>query len=181
MQSLTRCNSGSHSFSTTSRVMELEAILVVGQANLEGPGIARGPQGPNGTSGSSKGWRRWIIGFISSFVFRCNQFGLTSRIFLPEDNHCPLTRIKCGTKIELGCRTNPRAKRSSTGFSRVAPKQWIHRWPQRCQKCLRGCPGKPFIQHWKCIFGKMTWKGCHMRRKILCNCRWIPVKDQLFP
>ena len=34
MQSLTRCISGSHSFLYHQQVMELKAILVVGQANL---------------------------------------------------------------------------------------------------------------------------------------------------
>ena len=41
-----------------------------------------------------------------SFVLGCNKWGLTSRIFLPEYNHCPRTRVKCGAeKIELGYRT----------------------------------------------------------------------------
>ena len=66
--------------------------------------------------------RRWIIGLIFSFVFRCNQLGLTSRIFFPEHNHCPHTRIKCGTeKIELGHRTNPHANWSRTGFPEKHP------------------------------------------------------------
>ena len=35
-----------------------------------GPGGAGGPQGPKGTSKKIEVWRRWIIGLISSFVFR---------------------------------------------------------------------------------------------------------------
>ena len=54
--------------------------------------------------------------------FGCNQLGLTSRVFLPELNHCPLTRVKCSAeKVELGYRTNPHANWSRTGFSRGAP------------------------------------------------------------
>ena len=30
------------------------------------------------------------------------------------------------------------------GFSRGALKQWIHRWPQGCRYCLRGCLGESY-------------------------------------
>ena len=35
---------------------------------------------------------------------------------------------------------NPSRQWVLNGFSRGAPRQWIHRWPQRCQNRHRGCP-----------------------------------------
>ena len=58
--------------------------------------------------------RRWIVGLISSFILRCSQLELTSEIFLPEHNRCPLTRVQCGAeKVELGL----------NGSSRGVPRQ----------------------------------------------------------
>ena len=66
--------------------------------------------------------------------------GLTSRVFLPEHNHCPLTRIKCGAeKNRIGLQDKPSRQLVLNGFSRGAPKLWIHRWPQRYQNRDRGC------------------------------------------
>ena len=75
----------------------------------------------------------------------CNQMELMSGIFLPEHNHCPLTRIKCG-KEKLNWATGQTLTPIGleNRFSRGAPKQWTHRWLQRCQNCLRGCPGEPY-------------------------------------
>ena len=44
----------------------------------------------------------------------------------------------------------------------------MSKFPPRCLEATQ----------WKYIFGKkMTLKNGNMREKILCNCRWIPVKD----
>ena len=125
-------------------------------------------------------WRKWIISVISSFVLRCNQRALTSQTFFPEYNQCPGVRLKCGTEeLELGYKDKPSRQLVLNGFSRVY-KQWIHRLQQICQSCLR-----EYLEE-SCSTGtthslKKRSKNCHMRRKIACNCRWIPVKDQLFP
>ena len=67
----------------------------------------------------------------------------TSQNFFPEHNHCPRSRIKCGAeKVELRYRTKPSRQLVLNAFSTGAPKQWIHRWPQRCRNCHRGCPGE---------------------------------------
>ena len=44
----------------------------------------------------------------------------------------------CAEKVELGYRTNPHANCLERVFQR-STKQWIRRWPQRCQNCHRGC------------------------------------------
>ena len=97
------------------QVEELGAILwCPGESGGSGgPGGARGVSGGSrGTSGSSKKVNLGGDGELVSslLVFGCNQSKLTSRVFLPEHNHCPLTRVKCGAeKVELGYRTNPHA------------------------------------------------------------------------
>ena len=82
----------------------------------QGPrGWSKGPRGfgRKGTSGSSKKVKIGGDGELVSSppsISGVIRGGLTSRVFLPEYNHCPLTRVKCGAeKIELGYRTNPHA------------------------------------------------------------------------
>ena len=121
-----------------------------------------------------KFWRWWSAGIISSFVVKCNKLGVTSQMFLPECNHCPPTRVKCGTeKVEFSFRTNRHAKLVFNGFSRGAPRQWIHRWPQRCRK--RHWVPWSNMQHWKCIFGK-KWR----RRTAICGENFAAISDR-FP
>ena len=60
-----------------------------------------------------------VVGLMSSFVLRCNQLGLTFRIFFPEHNDCPCSRIKCGAEeVELGYKTNPHANGLERVFQR---------------------------------------------------------------
>ena len=80
-------------------------------------------------------------------------------------------------KIELD-KTNPHANQSWTGFSRGAPKQWIHHWPQKKSKPPPRVPWS-IMQHWTCMFGKKWHRRIVICRKNCCNRRWIPVKDQL--
>ena len=42
----------------------------------------------------------------------------------------------------IGLQVKPSRQLVLNGFSRRIPKQWIHRWQQRCQICLRECPGE---------------------------------------
>ena len=91
-------------------------------------------------------WRRWIFCVLSYFVARCNQLELTSRIFCPEHNLCPLARIKCGTEaIQFWFRTRPSRQLVSNGFATGVSMRWIHCWHQTCQSCLRECPGESYI------------------------------------
>ena len=118
-----------------------------------------------------EGWWRWIIGFISSFVFKCSQLGLTSGIFLPEHNHCPLTRINCGAeKVELGYRTTL----TPIGLERV-----FQRRTQAVDSPLAAKMSKlpprvlwRIIQHSKCIFGKKT-----RRRTAICGEKSFAIAD----
>ena len=78
----------------------------------------------------------------SHFLLRSRVSSVEADVpnLLSEQNHCPLTRVKCGAeKVELGYKTNPHANWSWNGVSSGAPRQWIHRWPQRCQNRNRGC------------------------------------------
>ena len=109
------------------------------------------------------------------------RLGLASRVFLPEHNRCPLTRIKCGAeKVELGHRTNTHATWSCTGFPEEHPSSGF----TAGHKDVNIATGGALKQHTALevhIRQKMTSKDCHMRGKIPCECRWIPVKDQLLP
>ena len=126
------------------------------------------------------GWRR-IIGIISSFVLRNNQLVRTSQILFPENNQRPRARIKCGLEeIEVHYRTTPPANWSWTGFLEEYPSSGF----------TGGCKGvevasESALENHTALKlharQKGTSKDWHMRWKILYNCRWIPVKDQLFP
>ena len=81
--------------------MELVAILVVGQANLaahevqevlEVHKVRKELQDHQRRLAEMNNWFHLLL------RFRVQSVGLTSRNFLPEHNHCPLTRIKCGTE-----------------------------------------------------------------------------------
>ena len=46
----------------------------------------------------------------------------------------------CCWKSWIGLQDKPSRQWVLNGFSRGVPKQWIHRWPQRCRNFYRGCP-----------------------------------------
>ena len=121
------------------------------------------------------------MGPISSFVLRCNQLRLTSQIFFPEHNNSPCSRIKCGAeKVELRYRTNPHANWSWTGFPEEHPSNGFTAGRKDVKIVSKGALDNHAALEVH-IRQKTTSKDCHMRRKILCDCRWIPVKDHLFP
>ena len=126
-------------------------------------------------------WWRRKMGLISSFVLRCSQLRLTSQIFFPEHKHSPRSRIKCATdKVELGNRTNPHANWPWTGFPEEHPSSPFTAG-YKDVKIATKCALKHQTVLEMPIRQKLTSKDCHMRWKILCNCWWITVKDQLFP
>ena len=93
-------------------VMELEAILAVYQANLA---VLEVQEVVDLVDQRERLWRcRWTIGLIASFILRCNQMRPWPRIFLPEHNHCPHTRIKCGEGQNL----------TPSGLERVFPEEY---------------------------------------------------------
>ena len=128
-------------------------------------------------------WRPYLNVSLSlslSSVLRCNQLELTSQTFFPEYNHCPHTRIKCGTTKfhwASGQTLTPiglqRVFQRSTqaGDSPLAAK--TSELPPRVpvESCSIGTP----------YSAKLTLKSCRMRGEILCYCRWFLVKDQLLP
>ena len=105
MQSLMRIISGPRSFSINS-MMELETILVVGQENLEAHEVQEvreveylvNQRKLQDHQGKYKLAEK-VFGLISSIVLKCDQLGLTSRIFLPEHNQCPDTWVTCTTRV----------------------------------------------------------------------------------
>ena len=97
--------------------------------------------------------RRWIIGLIGSFVSRKNQLRLTSGIFLPEHNRCPLTRIKCGAEKKLWATGHTL---TPIGLERFLQKSTQAVASPLAAKMSTFPPKVPRsnIQHWKYRFGK---------------------------
>ena len=131
-----------------------------------GLGVSGGPLDPKRHLRIIKEfWRRRIVGLISSFVL----------------NPCPPSRTKCGAeKVEPGYRTTPPANWCWTGFPEEHPSSGF----TAGRKDIKIASNGALENHTALevhIRQKMTSKDCHMRRKILRNCRWIPMKDQLFP
>ena len=72
--------------------MELEAILVLGQADLAVQEVLEVHKVQKEHQDHQKILAETHIGLTSSFVFGCNQLGLRSGIFLPEHNHIVYSR-----------------------------------------------------------------------------------------
>ena len=119
-------------FLSHQQVEELGAIPVVVKVNLAVQNVQEAPEVCQEDQEEHRDGE--LVSSPPSFS------GLTSRIFLPEHNHCPHTRVKTGAeKVEFELQEKPSRHLVLNGFSRGAPRQWIHRWPQRCQNCHRGC------------------------------------------
>ena len=66
-------------------------------------------------------------------LIKCNEWVLTARVFLPEHNHCPCTRVICETeKLNWAA-----GQLVLNGFSRRVPKLWIHQCQNRHKGALK--------------------------------------------
>ena len=81
-------------------------------------------------------------------------------------------------KFELGYRTSPHANWSWTGFPEEHPNRGFTA-SSDVKVAFKGTLENHTAL--EVLFGKMTSNDFHMLWTILCNCRWIPVKDQSFP
>ena len=81
-------------FSSRPQVGKLGAILVVVQANLAVQEVQDVQEAPEVRQEHHLGGDGELVSSLPSFSGAI-ELGLTSPVFLPEHNHCPLTRVRC--------------------------------------------------------------------------------------
>ena len=101
--------------------------------------------------------------------------GLTSEIFLPEHNHCPRTRVKCGVE-KLNWATGQTI--TPSGLERVFKRSTQTVDSPLAAKMSKSSPRVPWgnMQHRSCMFGKKM-----LSKKLPYAGRNFPASAEGFP